>query len=267
MRIRKLLTTFTIYVIMFMALLTLLHYTKKQTFFEEFNTLQYDEVYDNGLPLNLISNLDIPARLYYKEIEPSNFLSIINEILTIKTLKHKEGKAVELLLNNDENEAVNLDSVNLLRDEIVSPIISHLNKSLPKYDTYTPDVLFYIANFKVLRKRRLSKEAFLITSRCIVHRESKQIGYVIYCDSMVGTNNVVLGLNSINVTGFLPEEKIKTYQGFDEAISLPRFYDKALKQFQNDEEIMQSKQYEEKIIDKQRDGLMLDLGISHESFK
>jgi hypothetical protein len=257
MDISKLSFTFSFYVIVFFALLTLLFYTERDN--EGFSNPNFDDKEDNGLPLSLISNIGVPSRLYYKEIEPESFVAMLKELATIKvenTIKTKLSTIIELNALDDKQ----------LRDEIVNPVISHLNKNLPKYDTYTPHILYYIANFKVIKRERLTQDTYFITSRFLVHRESKQYGFVVYCKSIVGSDSILKGLVSLNVTGFIPEEKIKTYLGIDDGVIHPRSYDVSLLDFQNDEEIMKTKQYEDSIIKKQMEGLMLDLGISATSF-
>lgn len=134
--------------------------------------------------------------------------------------------------------------VRLVRD--VSPsssigeLIKKINLLLPQYDTFT-----YNVPFKLMRETIIDAR----TSQLLIYRDGKMYGFLLTYNTKTGT---------ANVTGFVLDQDINTYMGFDDDIT-QRFS----KEVNNASWTSTDVNF---ILQQQASAIMQDRGLSSSSF-
>lgn len=219
---------------------------------------------DKGLPLSFTKGLNVRDTSYYKEVDGNTIDAVLVNLIDVlykdmdRTIKKQTP---EELASFDEKISV----TKTISQRLLTTLNKELNKTKSDKD-----------NFKILINDVQMMETtegtdLIITTRHIVHRESRMYGFVIYIKSLWSNFNettLFKGIIHTEVTGILPEDALQVVKGCEnvEGRDMFRPYTDSMTFIQS-EAIMKSKEYEEDIIKEQVYGLSQDRGISSLSFK
>jgi hypothetical protein len=225
---------------------------------------------DKGLPLSFTKGLNVRDTTYYKEVDGETIDEVLVQLIDVLYKDESTSEKKQTI-----EELASLDKRTSATSKISQRLITRLNKELNKTKSKKDDFKVLISDVQSMETTEGTE--FIITTRHIVHRESRMYGFVIYVKSLWNSVNEVTsstsstsfkGIIQSEVTGILPEDALQAVKGCEqlEASNLFRPYTDNVSFIQS-EAIMKSKKYEDDIIKEQVYGLSQDRGISSLSFK
>lgn len=172
-------------------------------------------------------------KLYFNEVSMEDIQKIINKVPLLNNPN----------LNSNVYETIQLSEQK--KQEIIN-----------KCNIYLESV---IANdFKVLKSRIVEVREYNNEQLCniifIIHRENRYIGFELKADILID-NGIVRGINRIQILNSISEDILYLESGYDNMTH----YDNA---YSIKHTIMQTRDYEDKILKAQQDGLYQDRGLT-----
>jgi hypothetical protein len=256
-------TYINIIVLLFVLILTTVLGSTSTTYIETYRDLDV-LIADKGLPLSFTKGLNVRDTTYYKEVDGETIDKVLVQLIDVL---YKDGGRIEK--KQTMEELASLDKKTSATSKISQRLITRLNMELNKTKSKKDDFKVLISDIQSMETTQGTE--FIITTRHIVHRESRMYGFVIYIKSLWNNVNEVSSFKGIiqsEVKGILPEDALQAVKGCDKFESDHPFrpYTDTVSFIQS-EAIMKSKQYEDDIIKEQVYGLSQDRGISSLSFK
>jgi hypothetical protein len=256
-------TYINIIVLLFVLILTTVLGSTSTTYIETYRDLDV-LIADKGLPLSFTKGLNVRDTTYYKEVDGETIDKVLVQLIDVL---YKDGGRIEK--KQTMEELASLDKKTSATSKISQRLITRLNMELNKTKSKKDDFKVLISDIQSMETTQGTE--FIITTRHIVHRESRMYGFVIYIKSLWNNVNEVSSFKGIiqsEVKGILPEDALQAVKGCDKLESDHHFrpYTDTVSFIQS-EAIMKSKQYEDDIIKEQVYGLSQDRGISSLSFK
>lgn len=220
---------------------------------------------DKGLPLSFTKGLNVRDNTYYKEVDGNTIDTVLVNLIDV--LYKDMDRSVK---KQTPEELASIDKKISATKTISQRLLTTLNKELNKTKSDKDNFKLLINDVQMMETAGIGTD-LIITTRHIVHRESRMYGFVIYIKSLWSSFNETTSFKGIihtEVTGILPEDALQVVKGCEhvEARDMFRPYTDSVTFIQS-EAIMKSKQYEEDIIKEQVYGLSQDRGISSLSFK
>lgn len=219
---------------------------------------------DKGLPLSFTKGLNVRDTTYYKEVDGETIDTVLLNLIDI--LYKNMDRSVK---KQTPEELASIDKKIGVTKTISQRLLNTLNKELNK--TKSDKDNFKILNNDVQMMETMEGTDLIITTRHIIHRESRMYGFVIHIKSLWSSFNETTSFKGIihtEVTGILPEDALQAVKGCEQLETRNMFRPYTDNPtFIQSEAIMKSKQYEDDIIKEQVYGLSQDRGISSLSFK
>lgn len=257
-------TYIKIFVLFFVLILccilgTIYQNHKLEHYISELDTL----IHDKGLPLSYTETLNVKDNSYYKEIDGATISKVLSSMVNASSAGNVSAAI------NSISGSTSLWNLNQVTDRLLEVLNKEFNMSMGPKDA------FKLISENIQKVEATTNNEQLVTSRHIVHRQSRMFGFVIiiqslWSESYKSSNSPIQDLYIIKAeaVGILPEDALQMVKGCDtdEAANPFRPYGDA-PSFIQSEAIMKPKDYEEAIIKEQVYGLSQDRGISSSSFK
>lgn len=260
-------TYINIIVLLFVLIVTsVLGARTSSTYIESYRDLDV-LIADKGLPLSFTKGLNVRDNTYYKEVDGEKVDEALVKLIDV--LYKDDGRSEKKLTLE---ELASFDDKTDATQKISQRLLTRLNIELNKTKSKKDDFKLLISDVQLIEKTKGTD--IVVTTRHIVHRESRMYGFVIYVVSLwmksssAKEDYSLKGIIKSEVTGILPEDALQAVKGCEhsETSNIFRPYTDSVSFIQS-EAIMKSQQYEDDIIQDQVYGLLQDRGISSKSFK